>query len=88
MHFHILGQKRERPYQGNTLDGGYSKRLRKRNAVQQAGQLEDTAEEPVVLVESALQNVVSVYGKHFNQEHRRNLLENLKMNLTKLKDVM
>ena len=41
-----------------------------------------------VLVESALQNVVSVYRKHFNQEHRRNLLENLKMNLTKLKDVM
>ena len=88
MHFHILGQKRKRPYQSNTLDGGSSKRLRERNTVQQGGQLEDTAEEPVVLVQSLLQNTVSVYRKRFNQEDHRNFLENLKTNLDKLKDVV
>ena len=46
MHFHILRQKRKRLYQSNTLDGESSNRLRERNAVQQGGQLEDTAEEP------------------------------------------
>ena len=88
MHFHILGQKRKRPYQSNTLDVGSSKRLRERNAVQQDGQLEGTAEESVVLVQSALQNTASVYRKRFNQEDHRNLLENLKTNLTELKDVI
>ena len=87
MHFHILRQKRKRLYQSNTLDGESSKRLRERNAVQQGGQLESTAEEPVVLVESALQNTASVYRKRFNQEDHGNLLENLKTNLTELKDV-
>ena len=63
------------------------KQLRERNAVQQGGQLEDTAKEAVVLVESALQNAASVYRKHFNQEDCQNLLENLKTNLTELKDI-
>ena len=84
---YILGQIRKRPYQSKTLDGRPSKRLRERNAVQQGGHLEDTAEKPVVLVESALQNTASVYWKRFNQEDRRNLLENLKTNLTELKDI-
>ena len=63
------------------------KQLRERNAVQQGGQLEDTAKEAVVLVESALQNAASVYRKHFNQEDCQNLLENLKTSLTELKDI-
>ena len=42
----------------------------------------------VVLVESAIQNMASVYRKRFNQEDRRNLLENLKTNLTELKDII
>ena len=79
---YILGQKRKRPYQGNTLDGRSSKRLRERSPVQQGGQLEGSAEEPVALVESALQNTASVYQKCFSQEDRRNLLENLATDLT------
>ena len=79
---YILGQKCKRPYQGNTLDGRSSKRLRERSPVQQGGQLEGSAEEPVALVESALQNTASVYQKCFSQEDRRNLLENLATDLT------
>ena len=85
---YILVEIRKRTCQSNTLDGRSLKRLRERNAVQQGGQLEDTAEEPVVLVESALQNTASVYRKRCNQEHCRNLLENLKTNLTELKDIV
>ena len=74
MFSYILGQIRKRPYQNNSLDGRSSKRLRDRNAVQQGGQLEDTAKEPVVLVESALQNTASVYRKSFNQEFIREFI--------------
>lgn len=83
----FIGQIHERPQQGNTLDGSSSKQSRERNAVQQGGQLENTAEELVIVVESALQSTISVYQKLFNQEAYWNLFEKLKTDLTELYDI-
>ena len=83
----FIGQIHERPQQSNTLDGSSSKQSRERNAVQQGGQLENTAEELVIVVESALQSTISVYQKLFNQEAYWNLFEKLKTDLTELYDI-
>lgn len=83
----FIGQIHERPQQGNTLDGSSSKQSRERNGVQQGGQLENTAEELVIVVESALQSTISVYQKLFNQEAYWNLFEKLKTDLTELYDI-